>query len=251
MPRTCRVLARALTACGGCAVERLTAGRPCAGVVRASGATCTMQRGTAPVHRGQGGIDSMYAIEKPRRSRSGSAPEAPVSPAAGRGGAKRGVGGGGAGCPRPLRADPMRQRKVGWVPGQKEALELANAQFFSPRRKLAACRHQRSSGTHHETLPLSPVEARPCTTPECFCRMSHSQLALSVPLWSPSQVRHPSRSSRLCATPDPDPHPARERAACWRWLCWSRFGRPRVPPPCSSHLPDYPDPPPPLTAPAR
>ena len=40
MPRTCRELARALAACGRCAVERLTAGRPCAGVVRAAGAPC-------------------------------------------------------------------------------------------------------------------------------------------------------------------------------------------------------------------
>lgn len=75
------------------------------------------------------------------------------------------------------------------VPGQAEALGLANAFFYSPSRRLSACQHQRTSGTHHPILPLSPVEAHPCVTPECNCKMSHQQLFLSVPLHSPSQSR--------------------------------------------------------------
>ena len=103
MPHTCRELARALAACGGCAVERLTAGRPCAGVVRAAGAPCDMRRGTAPVHRGKAGIDSMYVAQKPKRRLEAAAPEASGSQAAGRGGEKRGAGGGGGGCQKPKR----------------------------------------------------------------------------------------------------------------------------------------------------
>ena len=132
----------------------------------------------------------MYAQEKPKRNhKAAAAPEAPGSQAAGRVGEKRGAGGGGAGCPKPKRADFMRQRQVQLVPGQAEALALANKQFYSPRRRMAACQQQRSTQRHHETLPLSPVEARPCGTPDCHCSMSHSQLYLQVPLYSPSQVR--------------------------------------------------------------
>ena len=132
----------------------------------------------------------MYPVQKPRAKRKKAAAETPATadPLAAEGGTKR--GGGGAGCTKPRRTDPFRVRQVKEAPGQAEALALANAQFFSPSRKMRACRHQRSTGGYYETLPLSPVAARgPCVTPECHCRMSHSQLARDVPLYSPSQAR--------------------------------------------------------------
>jgi len=148
-------------------------------------------RGGQSVNRGQSGIDAMYPAEKARAKRKKAGAETPATadPLAGEGGTK--PGGGGAGCTKPRRADPFRVRQVKEAPGQAEALALANAQFFSPSRKMRACRHQRSTGGYYETLPLSPVAARgPCVTPECRCRMSHRQLALSVPLYSPSQSKH-------------------------------------------------------------
>lgn len=140
-------------------------------------------------HRGQTGIDAMYSVTKaPRTTRKQpdqAQTPATADPLAGKGGARR--GGAGAGCAKPRRADPVRARQVRQVPGQAEALREANAHFFSPSRKMAACRRQRSTGDYDETLPLTPVEGRPCKTPECLCRMSHQQLARSIPLGSPSQ----------------------------------------------------------------
>ena len=174
-------------------------------------------RGDQSVNRGQSGIDAMYPVQKPRAKRKKAAAETPATadPLAAEGGTKR--GGGGAGCTKPRRTDPFRVRQVKEAPGQAEALALANAHFFSPSRKLRACREQRSTGTYNETLPLSPVAARgPCVTPECRCRMSHRQLALSVPLYSPSQACHPPPAPPACLRrplrPRP-PRPPRERAA--------------------------------------
>ena len=174
-------------------------------------------RGDQSVNRGQSGIDAMYPVQKPRAKRKKAAAETPATadPLAAEGGTKR--GGGGAGCTKPRRTDPFRVRQVKEAPGQAEALALANAQFFSPSRKMRACRHQRSTGGYYETLPLSPVAARgPCVTPECRCRMSHRQLALSVPLYSPSQACHPPPAPPACLRrplrPRP-PRPPRERAA--------------------------------------
>ena len=130
----------------------------------------------------------MYAQTKPKRQCTSAAPEAAAGQAAEGGGAKRSAGGGGGGRAKPRRSDPARQMMRQPVPGQAEALGLANAFFYSPSRRLSACQHQRTSGTHHPILPLSPVEAHPCVTPECNCKMSHQQLFLSVPLHSPSQV---------------------------------------------------------------
>ena len=151
---------------------------------------------------------SMYVAQKPKWNLEAAAPEAPGSQAAGRGGEKRGAGGGGGGCQKPKRADVMRQRLVQHVPGQAEALALANEQFYSPSRRMAACQQQRSTQTHHETLPLSPVEARPCVTPDCHCSMSHSQLYLSVPLYSPSQVRRTPLPFPACLPPPLRTHAA-------------------------------------------
>ena len=130
----------------------------------------------------------MYPQTKPKRQRTSAAPAAAAGQAAAGGGAKRSAGGGGGGCPKPRRSDPVRQMMRQPVPGQAEALALANEYYYSPHRRLSACQHQRTSGTHHPILPLSPVEAHPCVTPECNCKMSHQQLVLSVPLHSPSQV---------------------------------------------------------------
>ena len=162
-------------------------------------------------HRGQTGIDAMYSVTKAQRTArkqpDQSQTPATADPLAGKGGARR--GGAGAGCTKPRRADPVRARQVRQVPGQAEALREANAHFFSPGRKLAACRRQRSTGAYDETLPLTPVEERPCETPECHCRMAHQQLARSIPLGSPSQARpppaRPPLSSRL---PPPRPRPS-------------------------------------------
>ena len=117
-------------------------------------------RGGQSVNRGQSGIDAAFVVQKPRAKRKAPAAETPATadPLAGEGGTKR--GGGGAGCAKPRRADPVRLRQVNVAPGQAEALALANAQFFSPSRKLRACRYQRSTGGYHETLPLPPVAAR-------------------------------------------------------------------------------------------
>ena len=106
------------------------------------------------------------------------------------------LGGGGAGVSKPKRADPVRQRMVQWVPGQKEALAAANGVFYSPARKLEACRWQRQHGQYHETLPLSG-DASQCRSPECLCRMSHRQLKDQLGLGTPKQVL--TNSNRLAA----------------------------------------------------
>ena len=157
----------------------------------------------------------MYAQTKPKRQCTSAAPEAAAGQAAEGGGAKRSAGGGGGGRAKPRRSDPARQMMRQPVPGQAEALGLANAFFYSPSRRLSACQHQRTSGTHHPILPLSPVEAHPCVTPECNCKMSHQQLVLSVPLHSPSQVPRaappPPASSPRLPPPAPRPPPPRPR----------------------------------------
>ena len=161
----------------------------------------------------------MYPQTKPKRQRTSAAPAAAAGQAAAGGGAKRSAGGGGGGCPKPRRSDPVRQMMRQPVPGQAEALALANEYYYSPHRRLAACRHQRASGTHHPVCPLSPVEAHPCATPDCNCKLSHQQLVLSVPLHSPSQVPRaaprppPPRAcllpllARPRPAPAPHPHP--------------------------------------------
>ena len=102
----------------------------------------------------------MYSVTKAQRTArkqpDQSQTPATADPLAGKGGARR--GGAGAGCTKPRRADPVRARQVSQVPGQAEALREANAHFFSPGRKLAACRRQRSTGAYDETLPLTVGE---------------------------------------------------------------------------------------------
>jgi len=100
---------------------------------------------------------------------------------------RRGGGGGGGGIEKPQRVDPVRRRLITWVPGQMEAVKEANVIFYSPRQRMEACRFQRNEHQYHPKCPLSPVESRPCSTPECNCNLSHGQLTRVLALGSPSQ----------------------------------------------------------------
>ena len=131
--------------------------------------------------------------KRPRAEPPRDRPDAPEGPQK-----RRRGGGGGAGFAKPKRSDPDRQRKVAWVPGQQEGLRAANAIFYSPSKKMQACREQRAQEKHHAVCPLSPVEARPCSTPECHCKLSHSQLNLRLSLGDIKQVRPPPPPPPFC-----------------------------------------------------
>jgi len=61
-----------------------------------------------------------------------------------------------------------------------------NEAFSSPSRWLAACRLQRE-GDLDLALPLSPVEVKPCGTPDCHCRLSHRKVKNELGLTSAQQ----------------------------------------------------------------
>ena len=112
-----------------------------------------------------------------------------------------GPGGGGGGKPRPTRSDLEQQLRAQFAPGQEHALAGIHRAFHSPRRRLQACRARRD-GDFHPELPLSPIDKRPCSTPDgvCNCEISHHKVKNELGLTSVQQV------------PPPPPPPAVVRA---------------------------------------
>lgn len=99
------------------------------------------------------------------------------------------AGGGGAGQPKPQRADRGRQRRLELEPAQEVALKKACVAYHDPERRRAACATLRHQQRYDAELPLSPP-AVPCTSPECNCKMSYRQVANDLGLGSPSVAKH-------------------------------------------------------------
>jgi len=99
-----------------------------------------------------------------------------------------GPGGGGGGKPRPTRSDLEQQLRAQFAPGQEHALAGIHRAFHSPRRRLQACRARRD-GDFHPELPLSPIDKRPCSTPNgvCNCEISHHKVKNELGLTSVQQ----------------------------------------------------------------
>ena len=125
----------------------------------------------------------------------------------GEAGPRRMNGVGGGGRPKPSRRDPLQQRAMAWVPGQQEGLAAANAVFYSPAKRRAACRRQQehSPMQYDAVCPLSPVLCRPCVSPDCHCNISHEQLSMRLMLGHVRQV---------CPGTAPPPGPLRFADPC-------------------------------------
>ena len=115
------------------------------------------------VHNASTALTSDAAVSTPAAATASSTAgtkTASTAPAPGQGGSsRRRPGGGGAGIERPSRQDLNRRREItkdahGW---QDDGLHVAYEMFSSPRRRMLACAHRRSTGNEHPDLPLSPL----------------------------------------------------------------------------------------------